>query len=254
MRERSDETKRQNYNRAEAVAMRRIIAERGYTLAIGWTVPPLTEAERTLDLAALAEIENKDRNRPYTFAGKGLGELKPAKQKGEAGRKAEYKNLTLDEIQERERERNRRRHDKARGKAATPAPAKVQPSPLPEPEEAGPARVKRAGLAVPLSYQAKAEAIAEIAARAAALAELEKAGKGRKVRNSEIRPEDCGDKEAARRARMRLRFEADPEAAEIYRAKRRNADRARRARKGTPPRPNARIESTGYVPRGKGGK
>jgi hypothetical protein len=130
----------------------------------------------------------------------------------------------------------------------------AQPAPLPEPEEAGPSRVKRAGLAVPLSYQAKAEAIAEIAARAAAFAELEKAGKGRKVRNSEMRPEDCGDKEAARRARMRARFEADPEAAEAYRTKRRESDRARRARKGTPPRLNARIESTGYVSRPKGGK
>ena len=234
--------------------MRRIIAERGYTLAIGWTVPPLTEAERTIDLAALAEIENKDRNRPYTFEGKGLGEVKPAKQKGEAGRKAEYKNLTLDEIQERERERNRRRHDKARGKAATPAPVVAQTAPLPEPEEAGPARVKRAGLAVPLSYQAKAEAIAEIAARAAALAELEKAGKGRKVRNSEIRPEDCGDKEAARRARMRAEFEANPEAGEIYRAKRREADRLRRGRNGSNPRPNARIETKGYDLRSKGAK
>jgi ubiquinone biosynthesis protein COQ9 len=61
-------------------------------------------------------------------------------------------------------------------------------------------------------------------------------------------------KEAARRARMRARFDADPKAAEIYRAKRRESDRIRRARKGTPPRPNARIETAGHVSRPKGKK
>lgn len=245
--DRSDEYTRKNYYRAEAVAMRRIIAERGYTLAIGWTVPPLTEAERAIDLAALAQIENKDRNRPYTFAGKGLGEVKPAKAKGEAGRKAEYKNLSLDEIQERERERNRRRHDKARGRTATPAIA--QPEPVAEREEAAPIGVKRAGLARPLSDKAKAEAIAEIAARAAALSQVKPA----KRRTAED-PESRREKEKKRRERMLLEFEANPEARERYLAQRRAADRKRRARQGSNPRPNGRIENNGLDRRPKGEK
>jgi hypothetical protein len=243
--DRSDEYTRKNYYRAEAVAMRRIIAERGYTLAIGWTVPPLTEAERGIDLAALAQIENKDRNRPYTFAGKGLGEVKPAKAKGEAGRKAEYKNLSLDEIQERERERNRRRHDKARGRTATPAIA--QPEPIAEREESAPIGVKRAGLARPLSNQAKAEAIAEIAARAEALSQV-KPAKRRTAEN----PESRREKEKKRRERMLIEFEANPEARERYLAQRRESDRARRAREGSHARPNGRIETNGYDRRPKG--
>lgn len=249
--DRSDEYGRKNYYRAEAVAMRRIIAERGYTLAIGWTVPPLTEAERAIDLAALVESENKDRSRPYTFAGKGLGEVKPAKAKGEAGRKAEYKNLSLDEIQERERERNRRRHDKARGRTATPAPVVAQPEPLPEPEKAPPAGVKRAGLARPLSNQAKAEAIAEIAARAAALSEV-KPAKPRTVHNSESRRLAAAEKERKRREKLLEQFEANPEARARYLAQRREADRKRRARGGSHPRPNGRIENNGHNRRPKG--
>lgn len=245
--DRSDEYTRKNYYRAEAVAMRRIIAERGYTLAIGWTVPPLTEAEKAIDLAALAQIENKDRNRPYTFAGKGLGEVKPAKSKGEAGRKAEYKNLSLDEIQERERERNRRRHDKARGRTATPAPVAAQPAPLPEPEKAAPIGVKRAGLARPLSDKAKAEAIAEIAARAAAVPEV-KPAKRRTAEDAESRRE----KEKKRRERMLIEFEANPEARERYLAQRRESDRKRRALGGSHPRPNGRIENNGLDRRPKG--
>lgn len=245
--DRSDEYTRKNYYRAEAVAMRRIIAERGYTLAIGWTVPPLTEAERAIDLAALAQIENKDRNRPYTFAGKGLGEVKPAKAKGEAGRKAEYKNLSLDEIQERERERNRRRHDKARGRTATPAIA--QPEPIAEREEAAPIGVKRAGLARPLSDKAKAEAIAEIAARAAALSEV-KPAKRRTAEN----PESRREKEKKRRERMLIEFQTNPEARERYLAQRRAAERKRRARQGSKPRPNGRIENNGLDRRPKGEK
>jgi len=243
--DRSDEYSRKNYYRAEAVAMRRIIAERGYTLAIGWTVPSLTEAERAIDLAALAQIENKDRNRPYTFAGKGLGEVKPAKAKGEAGRKAEYKNLSLDEIQERERERNRRRHDKARGRTATPAIA--QPEPVAEREEAAPIGVKRAGLARPLSDKAKAEAIAEIAARAAALSQVKPA----KRRTAED-PESRREKEKKRRERMLIEFQTNPEARERYLAQRRESDRQRRARQGSKPRPNGRIENNGLDRRPKG--
>lgn len=243
--DRSDEYSRKNYYRAEAVAMRRIIAERGYTLAIGWTVPPLTEAERAIDLAALAQIENKDRNRPYTFAGKGLGEVKPAKAKGEAGRKAEYKNLSLDEIQERERERNRRRHDKARGRTATPAIA--QPEPVAEREEAAPIGVKRAGLARPLSDKAKAEAIAEIAARAAALSQVKPA----KRRTAED-PESRREKEKKRRERMLIEFQTNPEARERYLAQRRESDRKRRALRGSHPRPNGRIENNGLDRRPKG--
>lgn len=245
--DRSDEYSRKNYYRAEAVAMRRIIAERGYTLAIGWTVPPLTEAERAIDLAALAQIENKDRNRPYTFAGKGLGEVKPAKAKGEAGRKAEYKNLSLDEIQERERERNRRRHDKARGRTATPAIA--QPEPVAEREEAAPIGVKRAGLARPLSDKAKAEAIAEIAARAAALSQVKPA----KRRTAED-PESRREKEKKRRERMLIEFQTNPEARERYLAQRRESDRKRRALRGSHPRPNGRIENNGLDRRPKGDK
>jgi hypothetical protein len=245
--DRSDEYSRKNYYRAEAVAMRRIIAERGYTLAIGWTVPPLTEAERAIDLAALAQIENKDRNRPYTFAGKGLGEVKPAKAKGEAGRKAEYKNLSLDEIQERERERNRRRHDKARGRTAKPAPVVAQPEPVAEREEAAPIGVKRAGLARPLSDKAKAEAIAEIAARAAALSQV-KPAKRRTAEN----PESRREKEKKRREKLLAEFEANPEARERYLAQRRAAERKRRARRGSNPRPNGRIENNGLDRRPKG--
>lgn len=249
--DRSDEYSRKNYYRAEAVAMRRIIAERGYTLAIGWTVPPLTEAEKAIDLSALAQAEGKDRARPYTFAGKGLGEVKPAKSKGEAGRKAEYKNLSLDEIQERERERNRRRHDKARGRTATPATA--QPEPLSEPKKAAPIGVKRAGLVKSLSNETKAQAIAEIAARAAALPEV-KPAKRRTAENAESRREAFREKEKKRRERMLIEFEANPEAREKYLAQRRESDRKRRAREGSRPRPNGRIENNGLDRRPKGEK
>ena len=135
-----------NYYRAEAVAMRRIIAERGYPLALGWEPPPLDDSEQRIDLRSLAEAEAKRYGRPYTYAGKGLSEPRQSAPRGDGpGRRAEYKTLTLDELQERERERNRRRHEKDRAKAsAFSAPSLIPPmrrSPAPavKPQKSKPA-------------------------------------------------------------------------------------------------------------------
>lgn len=54
-----------NPNRAEAIAMRRIVVEMGYWLSPflkNWPLPVLTEYERTVDLSKLQHGENRDRN------------------------------------------------------------------------------------------------------------------------------------------------------------------------------------------------
>ena len=123
----------------------------------------------------------------------------------------------------------------------------AQPEPVAEPEKAAPVGVKRAGLARPLSDKAKAEAIAEIAARAAALSQV-KPAKRRTAEN----PESRREKEKKRREKMLIEFQTNPEARERYLAQRRESDRQRRARQGSKPRPNGRIENNGLDRRPKG--
>lgn len=230
-----------NYYRAEAVAMRRIIAERGYPLALGWEPPPLDDSEQRIDLGSLAEAEAKRYGRPYSYAGKGLSEPRQSAPRGDGpGRRAEYKTLTLDELQERERERNRRRHEKDRAKAsASPEPIEAVAPKAPAPKPA-PARAPGKRLELkPLSESAKAKALAEIAARAPQ-ASPSPAAEPAPVKIGRWTPEQAERRKIAERDRRKRRaaeIAGDPEKLEAHRARRRELDRAARERQGAIPRP-----------------
>ena len=184
---------------------------------------------------------------------KGLRDIPAAKPKSDrAGRRPEYKTLTLDEMQERDREKAAKRAARERERRAQGIAPKPLSADAPKPHlEAHPEPWQIVAKMRPLSPEAKAAAIAAIAQRAADAAELERV-KAEAIAADKAAAE-LARSEARKEAERRRRAEisADPIAAEARRAAKRNSDRDRRIREGAKPRPNARLEATGANGRAK---
>jgi hypothetical protein len=124
---------------AEAIAMRRIIAERGYylnPLLAGEPVPTLTEYERTVDLIKLARNGIPIANREKGLREPARPPQPPRHGPNGSGRSSAYKPHTTADLREKQIRKNQQRNEaRAREKAIQdlnrpPAP---QPEPKPEP-------------------------------------------------------------------------------------------------------------------------
>jgi len=184
---------------------------------------------------------------------KGLRDIPAAKPKSDrAGRRPEYKTLTLEQMQERDREKAAKRAMRERERKAQGITPKPLTADAPKPHlEAHPEPWQIVAKMRPLSPEAKASAIAAIAQRAAEAAEAERIKAEAKA--AEKAAAELARAEARKEAERRRRAEisADPIAAEALRASKRRYDRERRIREGAKPRPNAQLEATGAANRPK---
>ena len=172
-------------NGAEAVAMRRIVAEMGYWLSPllkDHPVPVLTEWERTVDLTRLAA-----RATVVPASQTASAEQPDAPQVNRAGRERSYSTPTLKEV---EAKRSKR-------------PSTKETEPVAPPKSGHGPRFE------PLSPEAKAAALVAITARAAE----QEAAKDAKVRlthawkilNDPVYREECRAKRRAKERRMKAR-------------------------------------------------
>ena len=124
----------------EAIAVRRLVAERGFWLSpilSDYPLPKVTKWEATVDLIKLAGQRVGDtRKTPETLA-------RPAHIQNGGGRSSAYKPLTLAELREKQQRLNEQKlaayHAKRAARlAAAPAP---RPTPAPKPEPRPPAPV-----------------------------------------------------------------------------------------------------------------
>lgn len=124
----------------EAIAMRRLVAERGFWLSPilrDCPLPKVTKWEATVDLQKLAGQHAGDKKRtPETLA-------KPAGVQNGGARNSSYKQLTLAELREKQQRLNEQKLAAYHAKRAatlgiTPQP---RPTPAPKPEPRPPAAV-----------------------------------------------------------------------------------------------------------------
>ena len=118
----------------EAIAMRRIVAERGFWLSPilrDCPLPKVTKWEATVDLVKLAGQHVGDKRKtPETLA-------KPAGMQNGGGRSSSYKPLTLAELREKQQRLNEQKlaayHAKRAATLGTAPPPRPTPAPKPEP-------------------------------------------------------------------------------------------------------------------------
>jgi hypothetical protein len=206
-----------NPGHPEAIALRRIIIERGHWLSpmlADLPMPTLTDWEASCDLVKALQVWRVHAARAEEMA---TSVMPIASQ---AGRGRSYETPTLAEVRERQHPRPNR-----------PVEAKATPAPMPTPEPTPPPASKPAKR--PMSADEKAEAIARIAAVKAEIDAKEAAKKAKKATtktNPEVR------KGQVRKARAKWdvghaeRMATDPAYAEAVRAKKREREKRRQAR------------------------
>lgn len=134
------ETPENGYSmKPEAIAMRRIVAERGFWLSpilSDYPLPKVTKWEASVDLVKLAGQRVGDtRKTPETLA-------RPAHIQNGGGRSSTYKPTTYAEIQEKQKRLNEQKlaayHAKRAATTGTAPPPRPTPAPKPEPRPPAP--------------------------------------------------------------------------------------------------------------------